>query len=232
MYNYVGPTWAQKSFDPPELLIEPTNFAKQWQLPCIEQIFPSAPPLTIAQQVRTDLPIVWIYSDPWGNVPEITGITFEDYVSRDDWFEIWQHCNDHILRTINNIGTPILLIGTHCDIIACNNYSNITVAHASMQKWMAQQIGLLLNNQICIPTEGLNIDHCFAAEIYSKFLHENPTVCSNLVLKDLLIDHWVFWKQLENNGYMYDVHPTKKSYTQFAEVLRPKLLDFLNVKHP
>ena len=42
MYNYVGPSWAQKSFDPLELLIEPTNFAKQWQLLCIEQIFPSS----------------------------------------------------------------------------------------------------------------------------------------------------------------------------------------------
>jgi hypothetical protein len=228
MYNYVGPTWAQKSFDSPELLLEPTNFAKQWQLPYVEQVFPSTPPLTIAQKVRTDLPIVWVYSDPWGNVPEITGIAFKDYVSRTDWFEIWQHCNDHILRTINNIGVPILLIGTHCDIIACNNYPNINVAHASMQKWMAQQAGMLTNNQICIPNENITINHCFAAEIYSRFLHENSKVDGDLILKDLLIDHWIFWKQLEKAGYMYDVHPTKKSYTQFAELLRPTLLDFLN----
>jgi hypothetical protein len=230
MYNYVGPTWAQKSFDSPDLLIEPTNFAKQWQLSYVEQVFSATPPLTIAQRVRTDLPIVWVYSDPWGNVPDITGITFEDYVSRHDWFEIWQDCNDHILRTINDLGVPVLLIGTHCDIIGANDYSNITVAHVSMQKWMAQQVGLFTDNQVCIPNEGIVIDHCFAAEIYSKFLHENPAVCGDAGLKNRLIDHWVFWKQLENDGYMFDVHPTRKSYVEFAEVLRPKLLDFLNVK--
>ena len=228
MYNYVGPTWAQKSFDSPNLLLEPTNFAKQWQLPYIEQVFPSMPPLSIAQRVKTNLPIVWIYSDPWGNVPEITGIAFEEYVSRVDWFEIWQYCNNHILHAINNLGVPVLLIGTHCDIMACDNYPNITIAHASMQKWMAQQVGLLSNNQVCIPTENIIINHCFASEIYSRFLYENPTINGNPVLNDLLIDHCIFWKQLENNGYMYDNHPTKKSYTQFAKVLRPKLINFLN----
>lgn len=227
MYNYVGPTWAQRSFDP--VGIEHTNFAKQWSQPYVEQVFSSTPPLTIARQVRNDLPIVWVYSDPWGNVPEITGITFKEYVSRNDWFEIWQYCNDYILRSINNIGVPVFLIGTHCDVITCDKYSNIIVAHPSMQKWMAQQVGILVDDQISIPSENIIIDHCIAAEIYSKFLYENPGINGDPVLKDLLIDQWIFWKQLENNGYMFDVHPTRKSYIEFAEILHPKLLDFLKV---
>lgn len=229
MYNYVGPTWAQKSFDDPVTKTVATNFAKQWQLPYTAQLFPSTPPLSIAKQVKTNLPIIWVYSDPWGNVPEILKMSWAEYVSRPDWFDLWKYCNRQILKAINDLSVPVLLIGSHCDIIDCT-YPNITVAHPSMQKWMAEQINLVKNNQISIPDENVLIDHCFAFEIYARFLYENPDVEGDNALKECLTDHWIFWKQLEKFGYMYDVHPTRKSYEQFAKLLKPTVEEFVNVR--
>jgi hypothetical protein len=226
MFNYVGPTWAEKSFDADQNTI-PTNFAKEWNLRCVQQIFPSMPPLSIAKRVRTDLPIVWVYSDPWGNVPEIANVSFAEFVSREDWFDIWQECNDVVLKKINDLGVPVLIIGTHCDVINCH-YSNITVAHPSMQKWMAEQIDLFKNDKIVVPEEGIVISHCIAHEIYFKFFTENEDVQVDSGLKDLVLDHWIFWRRLEQMNLVYDTHPTRYSYEKFSKLIKPCVEKFIS----
>lgn len=228
MYNYIGPTWAKRSFDPPN--IETTNFAKVWDLPYNEFIYLSAPPFTILENVRSELenflPIVWVYSDPWGDIPTLTGIPHEEYIQREDWLDIWKLANKKILEGINSLGNPVFLIGTHCDVIDCN-YENITVGYSSWQKFMADQLGFLKNNRIYIKDRV--IDHCVAQEIYFRFFYENPNLTPAGTLYDLIIDQWMLWDEFYKTGIMYEHHPTKYSYDLFARFLKPKLVNWLDI---
>lgn len=224
MYNYVGPTWAQRSFDPPG--VAQTNFAKSWQLDYVEYVFPSTPPGTIANKLKSlNGPTVWIYSDPWGDIPEITGCSHAEYVTRTDWFDIWKEANQKILSKINALNVPVFLIGAHCDVIDCN-FSNITVGHSSWQKYMAEQLNLVVNNDIVVSDR--TIKHCIAQEIYFRYFYENPDINVNPGLHDQIIDQWLLWDCFHQQGLMYDHHPTWASYRQFANYLRPRLLSWLN----
>lgn len=225
MYNYVGPTWAERSFDPDG--IEDTNLAKEWQLSCDQRLYPSTPPGTIAdklQKINNDRPTVWVYSDPWGDIPRLTGCSFSEYVSRDDWFDIWREANQEVLKRINALGVPVFLIAAHCDVIDCD-FSNITVACPSWQKRMAHQLELVIDDTIVV--EGRYIKHCIAQEIYFRYMHENPDVSIAPVLKDTIIDLWILWQKFHEHGIMYDNHPTKKSYQEFARYLKPMLTTWL-----
>ena len=234
IYTYTGPTWALKSFDRPEVeqLHGSTNFAKHWQWPFRSRVYPSAPPLSIVKYLceseRQTLPIVWVYSDPWGNIPDITGIALKDYVQRQDWFDIWRDCNRHILKSIAEIGPPVLIIGSHCDIIDCD-FDNIIVASHSMQKFMAHLAGItVVDDTVIMPHDNIKINHCFAMEIYFRFFHETSDIVPCNDLHDRVVDLWVFWKKLEQAGLMYDVHPTRTSYENFAQSLLPMVTTFLN----
>lgn len=226
MYDYVGPTWAQRSFDPPG--IEPTNLAEVWKIPYNKRFYPSTPPGRIVDLVAEDgahRPIVWVYSDPWGDIPRLTGCTFQEYVSRSDWFDVWREANQQVLRKINSLGVPVFLIGAHCDIIDCD-FSNITIACQSWQKHMADQIGLLAGDTIRI--ENRSIDHCVAQEIYFRYFHENPNVPVSDDLKNYIIDLWMLWKRFHDNGIMYEHHPTKESYQNLAKHLEHTMTTWIN----
>jgi hypothetical protein len=231
MFNYIGPTWADRSFD--NDTAPTTNFALEWDIPYTPQVFLSAPPLTIARSVNLDnrLPIVWVYSDPWGNIESITGMTRAEYVQRGDWFSIWQECNRYIFQTISKLGPPVFLIGTHCDIVDCD-YSNITIAHPSMQKWMAQAAGIdVVDGVIHLPQDNVQIKHCVAMELYFKFFYDHPEIVVDSVLHEHIINQWVLWDKLSTAGLMFDYHPTRRSYIGFAKSLYLKLTNFLSDKN-
>ena len=224
-FNYIGPTWAIKSFDKNEDNTGSTNFATEWKIDYIDITRNSAPPgklIKLAEKhLDKKLPIVWIYSDPWGDIPSITGMSFKEYVERTDWFDIWKECNFYNLKRISELGPPVFIIGSHCDIIDCT-FSNIEIGHHSMQKWMATNCTMsnikVLDNiiDIVLPdTRQIRIEHCFANEIYLRFLYENDFVQPNNDLHDKLWNQWHFWKELEKVNFMYDVHPTKKKLYKF-----------------
>jgi hypothetical protein len=238
-FNYIGPTWAVKSYDQNEQSTGSTNFASEWKIDHIDITSHATPPgelVDLAEKYsRKDLPIVWIYSDPWGDVPAITGMSHKEYVERSDWFDIWKECNFHNLKRISNLGPPVFIIGSHCDIIDCD-FSNIEIGHRSMQKWMAINCNLsnikVTDNiiDILLPdTRQIQIKHCFANEIYLRFLHENDSVQPDSDLHEKLWHQWHFWKELEKNHFMFEFHPTKMSYVNFAKHIREKVIKFLNI---
>lgn len=227
-YIYAGPTWAQRSFDKDSKTI--TNFANEWGIPYIDATLQASPPLTILDRVKSlnsQLPIVWIYSDPWGDVPRITGLTHQEYVKRADWFDIWRECNCYTLNAINQLGNPVLIIGTHCDVIDCD-YNNITIANSSMQQWMATQAKIDIKNLNLADGSCITIPHCFAMEIYLKFFHDYPDIVPDPSLLSQVWDLYFFWKELEKNNLMYDVHPTAHSYITFSKELKDKVQNFLD----
>lgn len=228
-YLYVGPTWAQKSFD--NKTDEFTNFAIEWNIPYTQYIIPSGSPLKILDQIKklNNLkPIIWVYSDPWGDITRITGLTFAEFMGSSDWDSIWKQCSEYTLNEIDKLNVPVFLFGTHCDVLF-SEFSNIHIADRSMQSFMANQLSISMNAIPLLDGRTISIDYCIAMELYYKFIYDNPTIHVDPKLKKRLDDLFDFWDVLRYNNLMYDVHPTMKSYKLYASFLKPNLKNFLQL---
>jgi hypothetical protein len=235
-FIYTGPSWAARSWDPPESLADKnqTNLAKEWQIPFLDASRSASTVLDCASSVKkligNKLPIVWIYNEPINNLTAITKLSFAEFVKRSDWQDIWEECNQHCLQTINDIGVPVLLIGAHSDIVNCN-YNNITVGHHSWQKWIASQAGLQVdNNTVYVKMDDggdYSFDWCWGGEVVHKFIHEHPEITPSQEITNAVWDIFFFWKELEKANLFFEVHPNKRSNQQFAEFLLPTVNKFL-----
>jgi hypothetical protein len=78
-------------------------------------------------------------------------------------------------------------------------------------------------------TRQIRIKHCFANEIYLRYLYENKSVQPDSDLHEKLWNQWHFWKELEKKHFMFEVHPTKISYVNFSKHLGAKVRKFLNI---
>jgi len=183
-FIYTGPSWAAQSYDPPSAseYRNPTNLAKEWQIPFFDASSPGTTVLNRITAVQNyhdiKLPIIWVYNEPVSDLQEITGITFEELIQQANWKDTWKKCNQYCLKAINDIGCPVLLIGGHSDIIDCNDYKNITIGHSSWQKWLASQAGLKVDRNIIYVKmdDGgdFSFNLCWGAEIIHRFMHEHP----------------------------------------------------------
>ena len=229
-FIYNGPSWAATSY--PDDPLNFTNLSIEWSIPCISTAHRAQTNLDGIDKVKNqpkDLPIVWLYSEPISDLTRITGMTFKDVVTRNDWWEIREECNQHCLEEINNLGVPVLLIGAQSDIVNCN-LTNIRVAHPSWQRWSAVAAGMTVGEKILVePTDGGSFEftNCWGAEILHRFIFENPNIMPDSSLVDAIWDVYYFQEELQRRGWFFEVHPNKHSNIEFAKFLRPILLDFL-----
>ena len=228
-FVYTGPSWAASSFP---LDGQTTSLAKEWGFPCINQ---SRVATTILDQLKfipknNTKPIVWVYGEPLFSYEEITGVSISDLIKRADWDVVRKQCNDFCLDAINALGVPVLIIGAHSDIVDCN-YNNITVAHPSWQRYLAEQANMVVhNNKIFVEMDdGSNfiIDICWGAEVLHRFMHEHPEVTPSHEVTTAIWDIFFFWKELEKADLFFDVHPNYRGNKLFAEHLKPTVAKFL-----
>jgi hypothetical protein len=153
-----------------------------------------------------------------------------DLIQRTDWKDIWHECNQHCLSAISKLGPPVLLIGAHSDIVDCD-YDNITIGDTSWQKWLAQQSGMIIDNNIIQvrPDDGgdFSVDRCWGAEVIHRFMHENPEIDPDTSLVNSVWDIFFFWKELEKANLFYEVHPSLLGNQLFAKFLLPAVTNFL-----
>lgn len=236
-FIYTGPSWAARSYDTPGILEfkNPTNLAKEWQIPFFDA---SAPGTTVLNRIcavkeldNKTLPIVWVYNEPIADLNKITGFTFEELIQLSDWQNIWKECNQQCLKAINDLGRPVLLIGGHSDVIDCNEYNNITIGHSSWQKWIAGQAGLTVDsNTVYVKMDDggdFSVNHCWGAEVVHKFIHEHPEITPSIEIVNAIWDIFFFWKELEKSNLFYEVHPNRRATVEFAKFLLPTLTKFL-----
>lgn len=234
-FIYTGPSWAQRSYDPPNTTEyhNPTSLAKEWNIPCIDLSTIGASVLNKVEALincKPSLPIIWIYNEPILDLVDITGMQMDEFIQRSDWHEIWQECNRRCLEKINSIGLPVLLIGAHSDIVDCE-FSNITVGCASWQKYLAQLAGIKIdNNRIYVKMDDggdFSFEQCWGAEIAHRFIHEHPNTMPSQEITNAIWDIFFFWKELEKANLFFEVHPNKKANQQFAQFLLPVVTKFL-----
>jgi hypothetical protein len=231
-YIYAGPSWAAFSYPISE---DSTNLSKEWKIKNIsvakggssvlEQL-----DLIKSKLIQQSLPIIWIYNEPLADLKKITGITMEEFVQREDWQLIMQQCSEFCFDQIDALGVPVLLIGGARDIQNCER-KNITIGHASWQKWLAKQSGMnVIDNIIKVtPFDGGNYDlaQCWGAELVHQFLHSRTDINPNNRLLDAIWDIYYFWEELQRRDWFFEVHPNKRGNVEFANFLKPTVDKFL-----
>jgi hypothetical protein len=231
MFDYFGPSWASRSFDPPGS--PETNLAKEWGFSFNDCSWPGATffhGIELAKRQLSTRPIVWIQHETLCNIFEITGIPGLEFIQRPDWKTLKQECDYYCLNELNKLNRPVLLIGAHSDIPGCS-YSNITIGHSSWQTWLALQAGLPITEQgIFVNTDGCGnnyVEFSWGAEVIHRIIHQNPNVDPDPSLLDAVIDIYLFWKELEKHNLFYEVHPSYKGNVLFAKELKPVIINFL-----
>jgi hypothetical protein len=235
-FVYTGPSWAARSYDPPGTpeFKNPTNLAKEWQIPFFDVSNPGTTVLNRIDAVKkldnTTLPIVWVYNEPIKCLTEATGLSNEQIIQRSDWRDIWEDCNQFCLKAINDLNRPVLLIGAHSDIVNCD-YKNITVAHPSWQKFLANQAGMpIKDNTVSVKMDDggdFFVSTCWGAEVLHKFMHENSHITPSAEVTNAVWDIFFFWKELEKSNLFFEVHPNHRGNKLFAEHLTPTVIKFL-----
>jgi hypothetical protein len=226
-FLYTGPSWAASSYPVND---DATNLGREWGLPHINLSSPGSTVLTCTRAIHSSGPIVWIYNEPLGDLTPITGLSFEEFVTREDWKDIREECNQHCLAKINALGNPVLLIGGHSDVVNCD-YPNIVVGHASWQKWIAEQAGMRVTDVIEVtPADSgnYNLANCWGPEGMHNAMHQNPDIKPVPSLVDSMWDMFYFWKELENRNWFYEAHPNKQGNVEFAKFLKPVVENFLS----
>lgn len=236
LFIYAGPSWASTSY-PVEH--DATNLALEWQLPCINVSQPGSSfthqLLQVKQCLETQkLPVIWVYNDPLTVLPEASGLSYADFMTRNDWQDTRAAVNRWCLTKINELPVPVLLIGGHCDVFDCD-HANIAVAHASWQKWLAVQSGMHITDDVIqvTPADGGNypLQLCWGAEILQKMLHDDDRIKPSPTLLDAIWDIYYFWEELERRGWFFEVHPNRRAHVEFARFLAPAVKTFLETNH-
>ena len=231
-YIYAGPSWAVSSFPESQ---DSTNLAWEWEISNIGTAAHGSSVIyqrdSISEVLETHrLPIIWVYNEPLNSVIETMGIDLSVFVTRKDWKQILAECNRYCLAQINNLGVPVLLIGGHSDVVDCD-YPNITVGCHSWQKWLAEQSGMSVVDDIIkvTPPDGGNYDlgHCWGAETVHRYLHQHPDVKPDPDLLNAVWDVYYFWDELQRRDWFFEVHPNKRGNIEFAKFLKPTVDKFL-----
>jgi len=234
-YIYAGPSWAFGGFP---LGADTTNLAQEWGFDHVNVSECAASVLKTLRKVKQELaeqsrPVVWIYHDPLTNLAEFANMSMKEFIQDSAWLEIRSKCNQAALAEINNIGVPVLLIGAHSDIVDCD-FENITVGHASWQKFLAQQAGMTVTNGVIEvePSDGGNyaLSHCWGAEMVQRIIHrysDIPEIKPTASLVDATWDIYFFWDELAKKDYFFEAHPTKRGNIEFAKFLKTTVENFL-----
>jgi hypothetical protein len=237
-FVYTGPSWAKRSYDHPkfEELNGTTNLAKEWGIEFIDASKIGSTILQRLAEVKSiledhpGLPVVWIYGEPLADLTDITDITTAELIQQEDWVSVWNTCNQYCLSQIAELGSKILLIGGHSDIINCK-HNNITIGHPSWQKWIAQQAGLTVDKDVvCVKMDDggdFSFSHCWGAELTHKFMHAHPEIIPSQTIVNAVWDVFFFWKELEKANLFFEVHPNRRATEQFAKFLLPTVKHFL-----
>ena len=226
---YVGPSWANRSFDTPEGdESEYTNLAQELNI-SVDNFSKSA--LTNLAIINHIIPknykelyqgIIWVYSEPIGDLSslhryttDLNYITPKTFIESEDFWEMRKETNRYILKEMSKINCPIGLIGAHSDIENCN-HSNITVIHPSWQKFLAQYTSVTLEDG-------------WGAEVAHRYImteYKDITPSHNIVNK--ISDTFAAWHKMELHRVFNWCHPNKKGNELFAKEIKSSVQSFIN----
>ena len=170
----------------------------------------------IALKLPPTTPIVWVYTEPGRDYGRITGNSEFDWMTSEDIFNIRKDLDEKILAEIRSrLPNPIALIGGLSDIDKPRaRHLGFDVLHYSWQKWIAEK----LKSQWFTFGWG-------ACDIGWRANYNNvkPSRAATFAW-DEQIKEWCWW---EEHGYFCHEHPTPQANKEFAEFLKPVVLEWL-----
>lgn len=208
---YVGPSWANRSFDTPmgdecdftnialELKLEVDNLS---MLGGTNDFFINY----FSKNIKKYDAIIWIYCEP---INEISNV--KNFLESDDCWNMRNSINQHSLQKINGLGVPVALVGAHSDITDCQDYDSITVIHPSWQKFLADY-------------SGTHLEHGWGCEVaHRMYMEDYPSAKMSKKLVNYVSETWKAWCELDLNGVFCWCHPNRKGNELFAEAISEPL---------
>lgn len=228
MFTYTGPSWAASSYPIEDK--NATNLAKLWNIKHIDQSFHGAHAIRNFRHLRkTTGPVVWLYNEPIGVLQQAVNMEYKEFLTRDDWQDIWRECNEYCLNSIARLGRPVLLFGAHSDIVDCK-HNNIQVGDKSWQRFLADRLGMVTRKgKINVTHQGdsFSFKTCWGADIVHRYMHLFSDVKPAESLVDDIYNIFFFWKYLEKENLFFEVHPNRQGNELYAEYTKPIVEKFL-----
>lgn len=214
---YVGPSWAARSFDTPNgQETEYTNLARELSLDVIDLSKLGSCNSYMTQRIQDyQKPIdgiIWIYCEPILDLRRDRDL--DDFLQDENCWQTRQKVNADTLDSISSLGIPVALIGGHSDIEDCN-HKNITLVHASWQKFLAN-----IAKVDEIQGWGADIAH---REIIQRNV-KRPAAA----LVDRIVDTMAVWNRMELYGVFCYCHPTRKGTELFAKEISSTIKFWIN----
>ena len=223
---YIGPSWAERSFNTPDDTdTEITSIAKELDLDIVNLAQGGYSNRMLLQKLQSYLeknpqfkgsPIIWFYSEPFMDAWWYENCDGPTFLQSQDWMQIRSSTNQKILQEIGSLDHPVALIGSGSDIFDCDQ-SNITVIHPSWQKFLASKCDARL-------------DYGWGAEIAHKLIISNPDIKPSHSIVDAITDTFNIWHKLEMNHLFQICHPNILGNKLFAKEIENPLINWLQ-KH-
>jgi hypothetical protein len=214
---YVGPSWANRSYDTvegseteytsllKELRIDATDLSKPGSsnMVCLDKIN--------AYQGNIDA-ILWVYCEP---IADVLHENKKSLIESEDFWKIRKQINQDTLSMINQLDIPVGLIGAHSDIFDCD-HKNLTVIHDSWQKFLAKKVGVYL-------------DKGWGAEVAHRYaMYEFKDSKPSRAFVEYTSNTLQAWTKMELSGVFRGVHPNRKGNELFAQEIKNSVQSFIN----
>ena len=224
---YIGSSWAVRSFDkdyenPPKATDvvgqDYTNLAYELGLDVVDLSqfnLSNLSCLNLIRQYNQDYDaVVWVYCEPIKDIEYNQYSTIEEFLTKDNFWQLRTHTNTVILEQLSMLGKPIALIGGASDVDYVN-HPNLTVIHPSWQKFLAQHAGL-------------NLEHGWSADVAHHDITRFPKIKPSAGLVDLISNTFDVWDKLATNNLFAKTHPNTAATKLFASHIKPGLNTWLD----
>lgn len=223
---YVGPSWAVRSFsqhseDYPQPGENYTNLALELELDVVNLAqfgFSNQRCLNIIKNYNEPYDgIIWIYCEPIKDLDKLGHPTVENYLQSQNHLEIRLEISQKILRSANELGQPIAVIGAHSDV---ENYNldNITIIHPSWQQFLSNSVNISLNSR--------NIG--WGAEVAQNYIGAYKNIKPAVSLVELTYDTLSAWEEMEKQQVFCGCHPSRKGNELFAKHIQKNVQSWLS----
>lgn len=228
-YIFAGDSWALKGFteqnyhfgnnDP---MLGDKRLADYWGLDYQYCLTPGKGNLSVldkllSMDIDANVPIIWVYTEPGRDYGKITGDDEFNWIRSEQIFGIREELDKTILTKIRStLDNPIALIGGLSDVtIELAESLGYEILHPSWQKWISERLERAEHF-----TFGWG-----ASDIGWRMDYNNVKPSKAAVFAwDDLIKEWCMWEDL---GYFSHEHPTPLANEEFAEHLKPYVINWL-----
>jgi len=167
--------------------------------------------------IESACPIIWIYTEPGRDYHRITGDSPFAWIESEDIFDIRRDLDRAILTTIRHkLDNPIALVGGLSDIdVDLAHALELTVLHASWQKWIAEQM------------QSPSFQFGWGASDVGWRAYANGVKPSRAATFawDEQIKEWCWW---QDHGWFCHEHPSPMAHEKFAQYLQPKVQQWID----